>query len=515
MSHSRPAVSRLVENFLHLVEIDTQSDLFSKDHPSTPGQLDAIQWIQEKMEELGYECERFAHGTLVVHIPGSGAMQGWRPVAWAAHIDTAPSGGGKVNPRIVKYTGGGIALPHGDVKIPVDSPSLQKLAASGGGYVITSDGTSLLGADDKAGAAAIMELAYRLVERKLGHPPLHLFFCTDEEIGRFGEDLPGELLNALRVFWTVDGTTLGTLDTNCLRLCRRRLTFSSQPKSFRCRKTAAISFLGKSGHPGVSPELWKPAHLAACDVVSSYFRKVRVSSPAASAGVQVLEGNASEAEVKLGVNDTALLEETIERVLPFHPQIRHEIQTRDADTRIDHSPHLLAVAEFGRTLYYAVPPQTHRGPSGKGMIVPRVIARQDDRTVVTAIAGETKLENSERMNAVLDGFIERTRQLLPQGVSMRVDEKIVCSNIGDVIQAHREVLDPLLGAMDEMGIPVDERTVSGGTDGGMLNLKYTDLPCPNIGTGAAMLHCEQEHISVQDLESLADLLVRTTASYAG
>jgi hypothetical protein len=176
-----------------------------------------------------------------------------------------------------------------------------------------------------------MEMAYRIIEQKVQHPPLHLFFCTDEEIGRFGEDLPEELVKSLRVFWTVDGTTLGTLDTSCLRLCRRRLTFSSQTQSIQCRKTVTISFRGMSGHPGVSPELWAPAHLAACDVVSTYFRKIHAASPSSSAAIQGIEGNASEAKVRLGVEEPALLEEAIEAVLPFHPQIQHDSEMRSAN----------------------------------------------------------------------------------------------------------------------------------------------------------------------------------------
>ena len=72
-----------------------------------------------------------------------------------------------------------------------------RLRENGGGHVITGDGTSLLGADDKAGVAAIMELACRLEERSIPHPRLVFLFTTDEEIGEFGGDLPAELLERI------------------------------------------------------------------------------------------------------------------------------------------------------------------------------------------------------------------------------------------------------------------------------------------------------------------------------
>lgn len=76
------------------------------------------------------------------------------------------------------------------------------------------------------------------------------------------------------------------------------------------------------------------------------------------------------------------------------------------------------------------------------------------------------------------------------------------------------VLEPLRKAMEDLGLNVIEENVAGGTDGGMLNKLYRRLPCPNLGTGAEMLHCEMEHISVEDLVLLAEILVEACWNYA-
>ena len=114
------------------------------------------------------------------------------------------------------------------------------------------------------------------------------------------------------------------------------------------------------------------------------------------------------------------------------------------------------------------------------------------------------------MEDKLEAIIAEAKAELPRGVRFTVKKALDCEGIGPAIDAHRSVLEPLFSAMREMGLQPRERFIAGGTDGGMLNLSYPDLPCPNLGTGAEMLHCEREHISEADLTQLAELLYRST-----
>ncbi len=497
--------TRLVENFLHLVKIDTQSRGDSDSRPSSVGQTEAISWIEGQITDIGFRCRRYDGGTLVAGIPPSHGLADGRAVAWAAHVDTAPSASGKVRPLIHEYRGGDIALPFGNVVIPAGSPSLRRAAARGGDRIITSNGTSLLGADDKAGVAALLELAHRLAAEDQHHPAVRLFFCTDEEIGRFAADLPPELMNDLRVFWTVDGTTLGTVDTGSQKQIRCVIETRGQPRQASLSRRVTMSFRGSAGHPGLSPQLWRPAHAAACDLAGLLHGSLD-SAPAVAA----LSGNASRAVLCVGLPPSANLEGHLKRVLRRHPGVELDQIKEERVSRVTDLPYLQPMARLACRIHSSFPVETQRGPSGLGCVsFPVLRAEPASATMIVRIC-EVTTAGLELMRDKLEAIIAEAKAGLPRGVRFTVKKALDCEGIGPAIDARRSVLEPLFSAMREMGLQPRERCIAGGTDGGMLNLSYPDLPCPNLGTGAEMLHCEREHISEADLTQLAELLYRST-----
>ena len=145
------------------------------------------------------------------------------------------------------YRGGDLEVGAG-VMIPGND-----LSGLEGKEIITSDGTSLLGADDKAGAAAMVEvLEYLHCRTEFEHGPISFWFCVDEEIGELDVSvIPEEIVKSWDVLWTLDGERLGLIDVGC----------------FVCRKTEVV-FKGTDAHPGVYGKKLLPAHLAACTFVA-------------------------------------------------------------------------------------------------------------------------------------------------------------------------------------------------------------------------------------------------------
>lgn len=514
--------SRVVHTFLDLVRRNTQSADGTERHPSTEGQDLILTLIKERMEALGHECAQFEHGTVMVHIPASDNCQELPPVGWAAHVDTALDASGDVKPMIHTYSGGNVHLPHDDVIISESSPALQRLMVLGGGELITSDGTSLLGADDKAGVAALMELAHRLSEDPFPHPETYLFFCADEENEYgFGEDLPEEVMRRLSVFWTPDGTTMGTLDTVSARICRRLVHLSHAPQQTAFTHQLTLEFKGKSGHPGVSPELWRPAHVAAS---AAAFAIANVHEYGEVIVICNLEGGAAKAKLVLGLNEdeqlTGRIRDHVLEVLEAHEEVSVQFATVEPCDEVMEHPHLIPAAALCLKVHELFPVLSFRGESGNGYIIPaqldpmKLDNADEPMTLLRLGTAEISEPYSEELNQRLERVIETQTGVDTTASTWMVEPQHLCQSVADAIAPRREVLDPMFAAMREFGLEVDERAVPGGTDGGMLNLRFPKLPAPNLGTGAEDIHCEQEHISVPDLELLANLVSFATRMYA-
>lgn len=204
-------MDKLLERFLHYVSMDTQSRPGVRQVPSTEGQWKLLRLLKQQLEEMGLVNVTLGeHGTVMGTL-ASNIDKPATAIGFIAHVDTAPDFSGKnVNPQIVEnYRGGDIALGIGDeVLSPVMFPVLHKLL---GQTLITTDGKTLLGADDKAGVAEIMTALALLKEKNIPHGDIRVAFTPDEEVGKGAKFFDVEAFDA-RWAYTVDGGGVGELE---------------------------------------------------------------------------------------------------------------------------------------------------------------------------------------------------------------------------------------------------------------------------------------------------------------
>ncbi|OKP05649.1 peptidase T [Xenorhabdus eapokensis] len=204
-------MDRLLERFFKYIAFNTQSKLSAKAIPSSNGQLDLAKVLYEELNQLGFaDVTLNERGCVMATLPANVATP-VPVIGFIAHLDTSPDFSGKhVNPQIVEnYRGGDIALGMGDeVLSPVMFPVLHSLL---GKTLITTDGKTLLGADDKAGIAEIITAMVRLKQGNIPHGDIRIAFTPDEEIGRGAHYFDVEAFGA-EWGYTVDGGGVGELE---------------------------------------------------------------------------------------------------------------------------------------------------------------------------------------------------------------------------------------------------------------------------------------------------------------
>jgi len=228
---------RVLERFLRYVRIDTTSNGHSKSSPTTPGQLELARVLVGELEQLylpAVELDEagFVFARVESNLKGSAAQP--PEIGFIAHLDTSDAVPGKnVDPRIhEKYDGKVIELEEGVVLDPGEYPELGKYK---GQTIITSDGTTLLGADDKAGLAEIMTAVEYLVRHpEVPHGRIGICFTPDEEQGLSMQRFPMDKISA-KYCYTFDGAGEGAIEAECFEGYR-----------------ADLRFLGKSIHTGVA-----------------------------------------------------------------------------------------------------------------------------------------------------------------------------------------------------------------------------------------------------------------------
>lgn len=202
--------NRLIERFISYVKIDTQSDDSSQSFPTTAKQLDLAKVVFEELKQLGLEGVKLdENGYVTATLKGNVADA--PAIGFVAHFDTSPDFSGKdVKPIIHRsYNGDPIYLNEDTILTQKEFPFLANLV---GQDLITTDGTTLLGADDKAGLAEIMELLHVLVERpEIPHGDVRVLFTPDEEVGQ-GTDKVNLEDFKVEFAYTVDGGELGELE---------------------------------------------------------------------------------------------------------------------------------------------------------------------------------------------------------------------------------------------------------------------------------------------------------------
>ena len=202
---------RAYERFLQYVKVYTTSDEESSTHPTTARQLDLGRMLVAQLKELGLKDARLdEYGYVYATLPATPGCEQAAGLGFIAHMDTAPGTSGEnVNPQIHEnYDGGDVVLPAtGAVLKPADFPFLSEMK---GQTLITTDGSTLLGADDKAGVAEIMTMVERLIREGRPHGKICIGFTPDEEVGQ-GADLFDVDGFGAAYAYTVDGDDVGEI----------------------------------------------------------------------------------------------------------------------------------------------------------------------------------------------------------------------------------------------------------------------------------------------------------------
>lgn len=223
----------LLDRFKQYVQIDTQSDASSPTVPSTAKQKNLGELLVQQLLEMGVEDAHMDDkGYVYATVPASAGAEDKPAVCFCAHMDTSPeySGAGVIPTLHEDYDGGEIHLPKGGIVLtPKQFGPLKEMK---GHTIITSDGSTLLGADNKAGVAEIMTAAELLMKADRPHAAMKILFTPDEEIGRGADHVDLEKLGA-DFGYTMDGATKGSLEDE---------TFSADG--------ATIVFRGANTHPG-------------------------------------------------------------------------------------------------------------------------------------------------------------------------------------------------------------------------------------------------------------------------
>ena len=248
------------ERFLRYVAFETTSDEESEATPSTACQLLLADHLAEELRALGLEnVHRDEYGRVYGHLPASPGCEEETCIGLIAHMDTSPAvSGANIKPRFVQYAGGDIELGNGVVTRVSDFPFLKDYE---GQQLIVTDGTTLLGADDKAGVAEIVSAAeYLLAHPEIKHGRLAIAFTPDEEVGRGPEhfDIPGF---GAEYAYTVDGGTLGELEYENFNAAAIKVTVHGvniHPGSAKNKMKNAVLIAGE--FMSLLPPAETPAH---------------------------------------------------------------------------------------------------------------------------------------------------------------------------------------------------------------------------------------------------------------
>jgi tripeptide aminopeptidase len=305
----------VLDRFLRYVVIDTQSDPASDTQPSTEKQRDLGRLLTSELLALGLDDAHLdEHGNVYATIPGN-TDKDVPVICFCSHMDTAPDfTGTDVRPQILRnYKGGDIVLP-GDSGQVIRVEAHPQLKSQIGNDIVTTDGTTLLGADDKAGVAQIMTAAAHLLANPdIRHGTIKILFTTDEEIGRGADKVNLEKLGA-RFAYTLDGSTVGEIENE---------TFSADG--------VTIDITGVAMHPGYAKGKMENAIKIASDIVARLPRDIAPETTDGRAGFihpVDLSGSMESAHLQLIIRDfhdaglaekEALLKAIAEDVLSSYP----------------------------------------------------------------------------------------------------------------------------------------------------------------------------------------------------
>lgn len=398
----------LLERFERYVQIDTQSDASSTTVPSTAKQKDLALLLVEELREMGVsDAHMDEKGYVYATVPASAGKEDAPAICFCAHMDTSPeySGAGVKPMRHHNYDGGDIALPHGGVVLsPKQFGPLKEME---GHTLITSDGSTLLGADNKAGVAEIMSAtAYLMAHPEVPHAAMKILFTPDEEIGRGADHVDLDKLGAAWGY-TMDGATKGSLEDE---------TFSADG--------AVITFRGANTHPG--------------------FAYKKMGNALKAAGVFLS---------------------------------------------------LLPRQEWA--------PEATKGESG--FVHPYEISGGVEEVKITMILRSFEAAELADYAQLLESLAKQASKAVKRtSYDIQISEQY--RNMKEILDQHPHVVGYAEKAIEACGLPLRKSKIRGGTDGSKLS--YMGLPCPNIFAGEHAFHSPYEFVSLQDMESATDVIIK-------
>lgn len=334
----------VTERFLHYVQIDTQSDPISSTYPSTAKQKELSRLLVEELQELGItDAYLDEYGYVFATVPANTDKQ-VPVICFCSHVDTSPDcSGTHVKPIVHKnYQGQDLVLPD-DTAIVLRPSEHKELNNQIGNDIITASGTTLLGADDKAGIAAIMD-AVRLLQANpdIKHGTIRILFTPDEEVGAGVDKLDLKKLGADYAY-TVDGETVGTIEDE---------TFSADG--------VTISIEGVGIHPGFAKGKLENAIKIASDIVSGLpADRLSPETTSGRAGFihpVTIQGNQEKATLSLIIRDfrdenlkehETFLEDIVKRVMGRYPGSTYMFmvseQYRNMKVILDQHPQIMEI----------------------------------------------------------------------------------------------------------------------------------------------------------------------------
>lgn len=403
---------RAYERFLNYVKINTKSDENSSTMPSTACQFDLAKVLVKELKELGCQNVKMSDKCYVyAEIPATKGYEDKVRLGFISHMDTSPDFNGEnVNVQIIKnYNGEDVKL--GDSGKSLTAALFPHLPTLIGKTLITTDGTSLLGADDKAGISEIMTLAETLINSNIPHGKISIAFTPDEEIGAGTDGFDLESFDA-DFGYTVDGGAEGELEYE---------NFNGAGARFEVN--------GFNVHPGSAKNVMINAALVACEINSM------LPSADIPAKTEEYEGF-------------------------FH--------LTDLRGDCEHAEISYIVRDHDENLFNA---------------------RKNTLKHIEKTLNEKYGEGTVKLTLV-DQYSNMKEKILP------------CFHL----------VENAVKATKDCGVQPKVQAIRGGTDGARLS--FMGLPCPNLGTGGYAFHGPFEHITVEGMDKVVEILLNLVKTYS-
>lgn len=308
---------RLLERFLRYVRVDTTAVDDTGRYPSSAGQLEFGALLVQELQNCGIvDAAQDEHGIVTGTIPSNQEIDSLPTIAFNSHLDTSPETTGRdVKPQVIQaYQGGDLVLPGDPSQVirVADNPELNDLH---GCTLVTTDGTTLLGGDDKAGIAAIMELASTLFEHpEIPHGPIKILFTCDEEIGRGVEFVDVGSLNATAAY-TLDGPGANQIDVETFSADMATITVSGvniHPSMGKHRMVNAVrgaaEFVARLPRTTLSPET--------TDGRQGFLHPYRIEGGVAQSTIHVLLRDFESAALAGYADDLRKIGQEVEAAIP-------------------------------------------------------------------------------------------------------------------------------------------------------------------------------------------------------